>query len=86
MREGYCPLAVRVLWGLLEVTPRRSVQVIKTPEKQKHNSSAEITVLLSLLRRLNIQNDGHVAIKKYEIRSDVNKATFYIEEEKNECN
>jgi hypothetical protein len=66
-------------WGLLEVTPGRRILVTIKSELHKNNKSSEITILLSLLRRLNIQPDGHVAIKKYEIVSDKNKATFYVD-------
>ena len=66
-------------WGLLEVKNGKTVTVIKKAELQKHNQDAEILMLISLLRRLEIQPVGHVAIKKYEILSGINKATFYID-------
>jgi len=67
-------------WGLLEVIENK-IKVTKKAEIQKRSYESEIKVLLSTLRRLNIQSDGHVAIKKYEILSSRNRATFFIESE-----
>ena len=65
-------------WGLLEVTPERKIRTTKKAEPQEHNQGNEILVLISLLRRLNIQPYGNVAIKKYVIESGKNRATFFI--------
>jgi hypothetical protein len=56
-------------WGLLEVTRGRSILVIARPEIQNRNYESEISIFISLLRRLNIMPDNHVAIRKYEIRA-----------------
>ena len=75
-------------WGLLEVTEERSVKVVKRAEKQKRNYDSELKILISAMRRLNIQADGHVSIKKYEPLKGVppskNRATFFVNTEINE--
>ena len=65
-------------WGLLEAKRGKSISVVKKAEPQEHNRDVEILILVSLLRRLNIQPCGHIAIKKYEIQSLINKATFFV--------
>ena len=69
-------------WGLLEVLPGRQVLVTKKAEPQQRDPLAEIVILLSLFRRLDIPQDGHVAVRKYEIKSDKNRAAFYVDKEK----
>jgi hypothetical protein len=77
--------AVPANWGLLEVTQGRHILVIKRPEEQDRNTASEIAILISALRRLKTEPDGHVAIKKYVpdigFGPSKNKATFYIAEE-----
>jgi hypothetical protein len=72
-------------WGLLEVTEGRSVLVTKKAELQERNFDSEIIILLSLMRRLKIVADGHIAIKRYRklARAPESKkrATFYIDQE-----
>jgi len=71
-------------WGLLE-TSENKIKVVKKSELQERNYDSEITVLLSTLRRLNIQPDGHTSIKRYEPLKSVapskNRATFYVNPE-----
>jgi hypothetical protein len=69
-------------WGLLEVLPGRSIIATKKAEPQGRGYESEITCLLSLLRRLDIAPDNHVAIKRYVISSNVNRATFFVNTEK----
>ncbi|MDR2782552.1 MAG: hypothetical protein LBB48_01685 [Treponema sp.] len=69
-------------WGLLEVLPGRSIIAAKKAEPQGRGYESEITCLLSLLRRLDIAPDNHVAIKRYVISSNVNRATFFVDSEK----
>ena len=65
--EGVIPKdKVPVKWGLLEVTSEGKIKVIIKPELQDRNRDSEIKILISLLRRLNIQKDDHVAIRRYE--------------------
>jgi len=70
-------------WGLLEVSGGK-VQITKRAELQERNYQSEINMLLSTMRRLNIQPDGHVGIKKYDLPEDLGfkpskkRATFYI--------
>ena len=66
-------------WGLLEVTAARRIKVVKRAEPQGRSAEYEITLLISLLRRLNIQPCGNVAVQRYTIGSEKNKATFYIQ-------
>ena len=69
------------MWGLLEVTAKRIIKVARKPELQERDYDNEITILLSLLRRLNITPSGHVAISKYDFYSKKNRATFFIDED-----
>lgn len=71
-------------WGLLEVTPDRYIHATIHSEPHENNKSSEITMLISLLRRLNIQPCGHVAINRYTILSNKNRATFYVDSENTE--
>jgi hypothetical protein len=64
-------------WGLLEVTDRKKILPVVCAQEQERNTLAEQVILLSLLRRLNIEPDGHIAIKKYEM-SGKNKAVFFV--------
>jgi len=78
-------------WGLLEWLGGLNVVVIKKPEIQERNRDSEIMILLSVMRRLNIQKDGHVAIKRYEDKPMITvkgepiiskkRAEFYIQED-----
>jgi Holliday junction resolvase len=68
-------------WGLLEVLQGRSIIATKKALPQSRGYESEITCLLSLLRRLNIAVDDHVAIKRYVISSYVNRATFFVDKE-----
>ena len=72
-------------WGLLEVTQGRSVLPIVRPEIQERHWQSEISILTSTLRRLNIQHEGHISIKKYTPLKGVppskNRATFYVNHE-----
>lgn len=80
--KGIIPIdALPPKWGLLEVLPGRSILMTRRAEAQKRDTYAEIVILTSVLRRLNIYPDSHVAIKKYEIQSTKNRATFFIQEE-----
>jgi len=71
-------------WGLLEVIEGK-IKVVKKAKVQERNYKSEITVLLSTMKRLNIQPDDHVSIKKYvpDIGFGPSKktATFYINSE-----
>jgi hypothetical protein len=68
-------------WGLLEVLPGHLVIATKRAEPQGRGYESEMAVLLSLLRRLNIADDGHVAIRRFVITSNVNRATFFVDTE-----
>ena len=68
-------------WGLLEVLQGRSVIATKKAEPQSRGYESEMTCLLSLIRRLNIAADDHVAIKRYVIQSRVNRATFFVDKQ-----
>jgi hypothetical protein len=61
--------------------------VTKKAELQERNFDSEIIILLSLMRRLKIVADGHIAIKRYRklARAPESKkrATFYIDSKKN---
>jgi len=79
-------------WGLLEWVGGINVLVIKKPELQEGNRDSEIKILLSVMRRLNIQKDDHVAIKRYDDKPMITvkgvpivskkRAEFYIKQEK----
>jgi hypothetical protein len=75
-------------WGLLEVTDGRSILVTKEAELQERNFDSEIIILLSLMRRLKITPDKHIAIKRYKklrgMPESKNRATFFIDQEKEE--
>jgi Holliday junction resolvase len=66
-------------WGLLEVLQGRSIIATKKAEPQSRGYESEMACLLSLLRRLNISTDDHVAIKRYSIKSRINRATFFVD-------
>jgi hypothetical protein len=72
-------------WGLLEVTEGRSVLVTKKAELQERNFDSETMILLSLMRRLKIASDKHIAIKRYRkinwMPESKNRTTFFIEQE-----
>jgi hypothetical protein len=53
-------------WGLLEVTEKKRIKVIKNAELQDSDYRNEINMLVSMIRRLNTVPDNHVAIKKYK--------------------
>ena len=67
-------------WGLLELVGKK-IKVVKNAELQIRNYDSEMTILLSTMRRLNIQPDDHISIKKYTLPTK-NRATFYVEERK----
>jgi len=69
-------------WGLLEAAPNKKIKVIVNSEPHERNFQHEIEILLSVLCRLNVLDDGHVAIKKYTTNIGAapskKKATFYL--------
>jgi len=71
-------------WGLLEVTPGKNILAIKKAEIQPRDFHSEMIMLISMIRRLNIAKDDHVAIKKYVpdigFAPSKKKASFYIGE------
>jgi len=73
-------------WGLLEVTPKKIVKVVKRTEIHERDFKSEMNMLISFVRRLNIMKEDHVAIKKYELpeklgfKPSKKKATFYIKD------
>jgi hypothetical protein len=56
-------------WGLIEVDNKRGVRVEKSSDMFAANERNEIAILLSLLRRLQVDPGNHVAIKAYRIMS-----------------
>jgi len=87
--KGIIPIeALPDKWGLLEVTPDKKIHVTKYAELQPRDYHGEMNMLISTVRRLNINPDGHVAISKYDppeklgFKPSKKKATFYITEEK----
>jgi hypothetical protein len=74
-------------WGLLEVTPGRTILMTRKAEIQERNYDSEQAILISLMRRLKIVNDDHVAIKRYRKLPGLEskkRATFYISDEEQE--
>jgi len=71
-------------WGLLEVTEKGKIKITVKPELQERNYNSEFAIILSLLRRLNIAPDDHVAIQRYTdlkgFAPSKKKATFYVED------
>jgi hypothetical protein len=73
-------------WGLLEVTSDKKIHVTRPAELQPRDFHSEMKMLISTIRRLNINPDGHVSISKYELpeklgfKPSKKKATFYIGE------
>ena len=71
-------------WGLLEVTHGRRITPSKKPEPQEKSWRNEMVMIVSMLRRLNINPDGHIAIKRYDppeqlgFKPSKNRATFYV--------
>jgi Holliday junction resolvase len=66
-------------WGLLEVHRCRDIMVsIHTKIKEK-NWKSEQNILISVLRRLNVANNDHIAIQRGP--SSKKRATFYINNE-----
>ncbi|MDR2597275.1 MAG: hypothetical protein LBC76_08160 [Treponema sp.] len=89
--KGIIPIeALPAKWGLLEVTPDKKIHVSKHAELQPRDFHSEMIMLISTIRRLNINPDGHVAISKYDppeklgFKPSKKKATFYISEEEEE--
>jgi hypothetical protein len=71
-------------WGLLEVTHGRIVLMTKKAEIQERNYNSEQAILISLMRRLKIVKDEHIAIKRYRKLpgfESKKRATFYISDE-----
>jgi len=74
-------------WGLLEVDENNKIKCVVRAELQERNYQSEINILISLVRRLNVLENDHVAIKKYKPFNGIdgktpskNRATFYIKE------
>jgi hypothetical protein len=64
-------------WGLLYAIRRSSVRVVAEATPQMENAYAAVDALLSTLRRLSYQRDGHVSTKFYRFPTQ-NKATISI--------
>jgi DNA-binding XRE family transcriptional regulator len=69
-------------WGLLEAIGKK-ISVTKKAEVQGRNYDSELNVLISVMRRLNLQPGNHVSIKEYKLPS-MNRATFYIDKKPGE--
>lgn len=54
-------------WGLIEVSPKGKTRVKHNSSVFETRASAEITVLLSLIRRLKVEPGKHVSIRAYTI-------------------
>lgn len=67
-------------WGLLEIQENGRIKMIKIPERQESNKTHEITVLISTLRRLNIDDGTHISIKKYTYETK-NRASLTIHDD-----
>jgi len=83
--KGIIPIeALPDKWGLLEVSPDKKIHVTKHAELQPRDYHSEMIMLISTIRRLNINPDGHVAISKYDppeklgFKPSKKKATFYV--------
>jgi hypothetical protein len=72
-------------WGLAEVTAAGKIKIAWPSSRFERNADSEIRLLISVLCRLNIQPEGHIAIKTYTkmkgIAPSKNKATLTIEED-----
>lgn len=75
-------------WGLLEVLRNRDILYPKIRAAiQESNKESEINILISVMRRLNAEKDGHIAIMRYveDLKGfggpSKKKATFYINDE-----
>lgn len=64
-------------WGLIEVTPRGGTRVVKPSDFFESRKKSEVTILLSLIRRLKIDPGKHVSIRSYTIEKETEpKATM----------
>ncbi|MDR0472327.1 MAG: hypothetical protein LBH43_01455 [Treponema sp.] len=77
-------------WGLLEVHRYHDIHVSVFARIQEKNWKSEQNILISVMRRLNVAKEDHVAIQRYTMDSFIiggspskKRASFYIEEEKN---
>jgi hypothetical protein len=72
-------------WGFIEVDGDGSTRVKRTSKMWDKCAKAEINILISLLCRLKIQPEGHVAIRAYTDdfngQKSKNKATVTIQSE-----
>lgn len=72
-------------WGLIEVAPNKRTRVVVQSKRFDANRGAETALLCSMLRRLDIKNGKHVAVRPYVIpvvESDkVPRATVTITED-----
>jgi Holliday junction resolvase len=76
-------------WGLLEVHRCRDIHTSVFAKVQEKNWRSEQNILISVLRRLNVEKNDHIAIQRYTTDSFIKggppskkRATFYIEDEK----
>jgi hypothetical protein len=67
-------------WGLLEVDENGKVKMVKIATRQESDKTKEISLLISTLRRLKIEDGNHVSIKKYTYETK-NKACLVINSE-----
>ena len=68
-------------WGLLEYNGGKVFLKVHSNRFQ-NNHKAEISVLVSTMRRLKIEESGHVAVRAYTLKNDkVPKATISIVEQ-----
>jgi hypothetical protein len=76
-------------WGLLEVHRGRDIHTSVFAKVQEKNWKSEQNILISVLRRLNIAKDDHVAIQRFTVDGFLGvpskkRATFYIDNENTE--
>jgi len=69
-------------WGLIEVNDEGKTRVVQNSGRFVSEERSEVTMLLSLIRRLKIEPDRHIAIKGYTLNTlKEPKATFHLVKE-----
>jgi len=74
------PKELPLSWGLMEAHERRIITARKSDRFPKNNM-AELNLLVSTLRRLNVQNHMGVSIRHYKIQTRGRAVLWYRPEE-----